>query len=105
MIMGIGITDETLTNKDSLYKFVVGFNHETQGKYSEEDRVYLDQFSLWDERNEKAKELIQERISDKGEIVILLKNKFAYMWGDYDSSIDWSLNGLSHVTRVSRFSL
>ena len=66
MIMGIGITDETLTNKDSLYKFVVGFNHETQGKYSEEDRVYLDQFSLWDERNEKAKELIQERISDKG---------------------------------------
>ena len=46
-------------------------------------------------RNEKAKELIQERISDKREIVILLKNKFAYMWGDYDSSIDWSLNGLS----------
>ena len=95
MIMGIGITDETLANKDSLYKFVVGFNHETQGKYSEEDRVYLDQFSLWDERNEKAKELIQERTSDKGAIVTLLKNKFAYMWGDYDSSIDWSLNGLS----------
>ena len=95
MIIGIGITDETLTNKDSLYKFVVGFNHETQGKYSEKDRVYLDQFSLWDERNEKAKELIEERTSDKGAIVTLLKNKFAYMWGDYDSSIDWSLNGLS----------
>ena len=94
IIMGIGITDETLTNKDSLYKFVVGFNQETQGKYSEKDRVYLDQFSLWD-RNEKAKELIQEKISDKGEIVTLLKNKFTYMWGGYDSSIDWSLYGLS----------
>ena len=95
MMMGIGITDETLKNKDSLYKFVVGFNHETEGKYSNEDREYLDQFSLWDERNEKAKELIQERISDKGEVLELWNNKFTYLWGDKDSSIHWSLNELS----------
>ena len=95
MMMGIGITDETLKNKDSLYKFVVGFNHETEGKYSNEDREYLDQFSLWDERNEKAKELIQERISDKGEVLELWNHKFTYLWGDKDSSIHWSLNDLS----------
>ena len=84
-----------LKNKDSLYKFVVGFNQETEGKYSKEDREYLDQFSLWDERNEKAKELIQERISDKGEVLKLWNNKFTYLWGDKDSSIHWSLNELS----------
>ena len=95
MIMGIGITDETLTNKDSLYKFVVGFNQETEGKYSSKDGAYLDQFSLWDERNEKAKELIQERISDKEAVLKLWENKFSYMWGDKDSSIHWSLNDLS----------
>ena len=103
MIMGIGITVETLANKDSLYKFVVGFNHETQGKYSEEGSSLFRSFSLWDERNEKAKELIQERTSDKGAIVTLLKNKFAYMWGDYDSSIDWSLNGLSPSSELVDF--
>ena len=95
MMIGIGITDETLKNKDSLYKFVVGFNQETGGKYSKEDREYLDQFSLWDERNEKAKELIQERITDKGEVLKLLNHKFTYLWGDKDSSIHWSLTGLS----------
>ena len=95
MIMGIGITDESLKNKDSLYKFVVGLNQETEGKYSNHDREYLDQFSLWDERNEKAKELIQERISDKGEVLKLWNHKFTYLWGDKDSSIHWSLNDLS----------
>ena len=51
----------------------------------------------------RLKELIREGISDKREIVTLLKNKFAYMWGDYDSSIDWSLNGLSPSSELVDF--
>ncbi|WP_273124321.1 ArnT family glycosyltransferase [Bacillus weihaiensis] len=95
-LIGIGITDETLSNKDSLWKFVLGLNLDTRGHYSSEDVEYLDQFSLWNERNEKAKELISERLEDKSKVAKLMNDKFIDMWGSKDSTVYWSLKGTQH---------
>lgn len=90
-LINIGIADKPLNNEDSLWKFVTGFNYETKGSYSAKDKDYLDQFALGDERNEKSKELIKERLSDKKKVALLIKHKIAYMWGGKDLSIHWSL--------------
>ncbi|MFE7060736.1 ArnT family glycosyltransferase [Sutcliffiella sp. NPDC057660] len=102
-ITGLGITDHSMANKDSLWKFVIGFNHETKGHYSPVDQKYLDQFSLWDERNEKAKELITERLADKEKVYELLVDKFTIMWGAKDSTVFWSLFGLDHTPEFALF--
>ncbi|MGM0876417.1 MAG: glycosyltransferase family 39 protein [Bacillota bacterium] len=102
-VIGLGITDQTLSNKDSLWKFVLGFNQESRGHYSSDDVEYLDQFSLWDERNEKAKELIKERLEDKQKVIVLFKDKFIDMWGSKDTTIYWSLRGIDHSAEFAKF--
>lgn len=86
-----GITEYPLSNRNPLWKFVLGFNHETEGQYSVEDAEYVARYSLGTERNEVEKKLIKERLEDKSEVAVLLGKKFNNMWGIRDESIFWSM--------------
>ncbi|MDZ5606565.1 glycosyltransferase family 39 protein [Bacillus pseudomycoides] len=87
-----GITQYPLSNRDSLWKFVLGFNHETRGSYSDTDAAHIMSFEIGEKREAEEKRIIKERLADKQEVLALFKNKFALMWGDIDASPYWSLN-------------
>ncbi len=72
-----------LTNNDSLWKFVLGFNHETAGGYSVADEVYLG--------NAAAElELIKSRIFVSiEELFDLFEAKIQRFWSG--TALDWSL--------------
>ncbi|GGD10387.1 ArnT family glycosyltransferase [Pontibacillus salipaludis] len=91
--IGAGITDYPLENRDPLWKFVVGLNHETTGTYSRKDARILSSLE-GDAKEEKQKEMIEQRLSDKKEVFILAKDKFKLMWGDLDAAVNWSLYGI-----------
>jgi 4-amino-4-deoxy-L-arabinose transferase-like glycosyltransferase len=86
-----GITEYPLSNRNPLWKFVLGFNHETGGQYSVDDAEYVARYPLGTERNGVEKELIKERLEDKSEVAALLWKKFNNMWGIRDESIFWSM--------------
>ena len=52
--INVGITQYELSNRDPLWKFVCGFNHDTKGTYSEEDSNYLGQFGGIGKEKEKG---------------------------------------------------
>ncbi|MFP3843355.1 ArnT family glycosyltransferase [Priestia filamentosa] len=95
-----GITEYPLSNCNPLWKFVLGFNHETEGQYSVEDAEYVARYSLGTERNEVEKELIKERLEDKSEVAVLLWKKFNNMWGIRDESIFWSMGHQKESAQV-----
>ncbi len=79
-----GISPNGLTNNDPLWKFVLGFNHETGGSYADADLPYLN--------NEAAAiELIKSRVFvplDK--LKDLFEHKIKTFW--YGSSVGWSFD-------------
>ncbi|KGP91479.1 membrane protein [Pontibacillus chungwhensis BH030062] len=92
--MASGVTDYPLGNRDPLWKFVLGLNHETDGTYSGSDVEILAPLD-GEEREQKQRELIEERLSDPGEVLVLMKDKFQIMWGEeHDSSFFWGLTGI-----------
>ncbi|WP_247739304.1 hypothetical protein [Bacillus sp. 165] len=93
--MAAGITSYPLSNREPYWKFVLGFNHGTVGQYSNEDAKYVSQFPIGNERDEREKQLVKERITDKKKLAVLFKNKFKIMWGSNDASISWSLGTLN----------
>ncbi|ADY24640.1 glycosyltransferase family 39 protein [Bacillus paranthracis] len=86
-----GITQYPLSNRDPLWKFTLGFNHETKGSYSGADAEYIMSLKLGEERTAAQKKLIQERLSDPQKVLSLFGDKFVLMWADYDSAPLWSL--------------
>ncbi|MED2762422.1 glycosyltransferase family 39 protein [Bacillus thuringiensis] len=86
-----GITQYPLSNRDPLWKFVVGLNHETKGGYSHEDAGHIMSLEVGEERTLEEKKIIKERLADKDKVISLFEEKFALMWGDTDSSPSWSL--------------
>ncbi|WP_258131696.1 glycosyltransferase family 39 protein [Bacillus cereus] len=86
-----GITQYPLSNRDPLWKFVVGLNHETKGGYSHEDAGHIMSLEIGEERTLEEKKIIKERLADKDKVISLFEEKFALMWGDTDSSPSWSL--------------
>lgn len=91
-----GITQYPLSNRDPLWKFVLGFNHETNGGYSDEDASYVSQFEVGEERKKAEIELIKDRLADKEAVLNLFLEKFKLMWADVDSAPLWSLSGIGH---------
>ena len=55
LVQKTGINDEGLKNNNPMWKFVLGFNHESCGYYTEDDEKYLMD-------KEKEVELVRERI-------------------------------------------
>ncbi|MCC2327489.1 ArnT family glycosyltransferase [Bacillus wiedmannii] len=92
-----GITQYPLSNRDPLWKFTVGLNHETRGGYSSADVEYVMSFELGKEREAVEKKLIQERLADPQKVLSLFSDKFTIMWADYDSAPVWSLATLSNT--------
>nr|WP_028401309.1 glycosyltransferase family 39 protein [Ectobacillus panaciterrae] len=89
-----GVTQYPLSNRDPLWKFVLGFNHETNGQYSAKDEAYIAQFPIGEQRMEAERQLIQERLSDTGKTAALFKEKFKIMWGANDAAVYWSLGAI-----------
>ncbi len=94
-----GVTEYKLTNRDPLWKFVTGLNYESNGQYSKKDMDFLSNYPIGSsERTDQQMKLIEQRISDKGHLFKLFTNKFSRMWGDLDSSTNWSLGQLNKNT-------
>lgn len=87
-----GITQYPLSNRDPLWKFVLGLNYETKGTYSDADASHIMSFEIGDAREAEEKRIIQERLTDKEQVLSLFSEKFARMWGDIDAAPQWSLN-------------
>ncbi|NGP58684.1 hypothetical protein FLT15_09980 [Paenibacillus thiaminolyticus] len=92
LILG-GITDHTLSNRDPLWKVVLGLNADSNGGYSNADAELIQSLPI-DERKAVEISLIKERISDKRVLSDLFIRKFYYMWGELDSAAFWSLGDL-----------
>lgn len=78
-----GLSPNGLTNNAPLWKFVLGFNHETNGMYTDNDGAYLlDQTA--------ALQIVKERVFVSAEELFdLFKNKVVVFWGG--QGIEWSL--------------
>lgn len=97
LVIDMGITRYPLaTNREPYWKFAIGLNHQTAGGYSQEDKDFVLQFPIGEERNRAEKELIKERIKDKKKIFILFKNKFERMWGESAKSTYFAFYGTDY---------
>lgn len=86
--INVGITQYELSNRDPLWKFVCGFNHDTKGTYSEEDSNYLGQFGGIGKERERAEiNLIKERLSQPKKLTLTLAYKYTVMWALNDTSL------------------
>ena len=89
LIVFAGINEKGLFyNPIPSYKFFVGFNHQTKGRYSVEDAALLGNI---DNFEKIAKEKIKERTADKSKLAGLLLDKIQIFWGDSDASFFWAL--------------
>lgn len=82
----INISKNGLTNKDPLWKFVLGTNYESQGMYTDSDLIYL-------EDEEKELEVIKNRtIENPTQFLKLLVKKSKIFW--INNNLYWSNNYL-----------
>jgi len=90
----IGLNDNGLKNTFPLYKFVIGLNPETNGTYSQEDADKLTSIRDPQIRDEKAMEIIKERLADHKNLGILIIKKQIVMWAGMDISTEWGFSYL-----------
>ncbi|KQO01294.1 hypothetical protein ASF12_15785 [Paenibacillus sp. Leaf72] len=84
-----------LSNREPYWKFVVGLNAETDGRWSLEDGKYVLQFKLGEERDAAELALIKERLADPAAVASLFARKLAIFWGEEDSAVMWSLKDMN----------
>ncbi|HIS38481.1 MAG TPA: hypothetical protein IAB45_03115 [Candidatus Onthousia faecavium] len=91
--MKTDISPNGLKNMNPTWKFVLGFNYETSGMYSSSDaKIYaIDQ--------DKAKEIVKERLSEWEKIPVLFLKKIKILW--FNSDLSWSLGYLENKTLVN----
>jgi 4-amino-4-deoxy-L-arabinose transferase-like glycosyltransferase len=95
-LIAAGVTQYQLSNRDPYWKFVLGFNHETSGRFSVPDYNLVNQYEVGEERFALEKELIRERLESPTKLLQLVEAKFKFMWGTYDESPYWGLEGYEH---------
>jgi len=93
-VKAAGINENGLKNMFPSYKLVVGLNHETSGQYSGNDVTALMSVADMEKRNEKAFEMIRERLTHPKRLIRLLFSKQKIMWGDFDQSFTWGFGYL-----------
>lgn len=81
------ISSNGLKNMNSTWKFVLGFNYDTNGMYSEDDAI------LYANDKEKAKDIVIERVKDYKKIPMLFIKKSKILW--FNSDLSWSLGYIS----------
>lgn len=103
-----GIYEGRLTNNNPKWKFVLGLNKDTTGSYSPQIAERVSAAKTSEERDLIQNQIIKENISNKAELLILFKNKFLSMWGDYDTIMWWSLHdirldkSLNQITSITQ---
>lgn len=102
LFIATGVTQYPLSNRDPLWKFVLGFNHKTNGQYSNEDYLYTRQFPTGKTRDNAETHLIKERIANKLQLLSLFKNKLEIMWAGNDSSFYWSLGHVNKSQMIEK---
>ena len=105
MIKVSGVNPNGLANGDPLWKFVLGFNYETKGGYSDTDGDFIAerQEKLGGDRKKAELSIIKERLESKQQLSDLLLSKIdTFWWGQ--SGIDWTFQGFSwpKVQEVSK---
>ena len=90
-----GITETPLANNDPYWKFVVGLNYDSKGRWNLADDKYVGQFEMGQERNAAELSLIQERLSNKSKLLELFMDKFKIFWGVADASQYWAFIDLN----------
>ncbi len=79
-----GLSPQGLSNNDPLWKFVLGFNHESGGRYATADEPFLGNRAM-------ELELIRQRILvPLPKLLKLMKAKIVCFWGEYPLS--WTFN-------------
>jgi 4-amino-4-deoxy-L-arabinose transferase-like glycosyltransferase len=92
-----GVTEHPLSNRAPYWKFLLGFNHESKGRYSNDDAVFMGPYPLGEERDQVEKALVKERLADKKKVAQLFYDKSEIMWGERDSSVVWSMSKIYRV--------
>ena len=105
LLISTDVTQYPLSNRDPMWKFVLGFNHDTNGQYSNEDASYVGQFAIGDERKAAEMELIKERISNPKNLWELFKKKLQIMWGDNDASLQWSIGHFYETNIITNLNI
>lgn len=88
LVVMTNINPSGLSNKDPLWKFVLGFNHDTCGVYTDADTIYLGD-------KEKELEIIKDRLSNPYSLVTLTICKTKTQWLLDDMS--WDNNTLDKI--------
>ena len=82
-----GVSPSGLNNNNSMWKFVIGFNYETSGMYSNSDaEIYSSDVEL-------AREEVINRISQFEKIPLHFLKKVKILW--FNSDLDWSIASLN----------
>lgn len=89
------INENGLKNSFPLYKFAMGLNDRSTGRYSWEYADKLLTVRDPEIRNERALEIIKEELSHPVKFAGLVLRKQYVMWADMDDSIFWGFNYLS----------
>lgn len=72
-----------LKNMNPAWKFVLGFNYETNGMYSDSDA------SMYADSKEKSRDIAIERLQEYEHLPLLFLKKTKILW--FNSDLDWSL--------------
>ena len=94
-----GINENGLRNNYPLWKFVVGLNQDTTGRYSNEDVRQIYAIPNEWERDRVSENVIRERLSDPVKIAVLMVNKSTIMWVQ-DDTLSWGFGYLKGGTIV-----
>jgi hypothetical protein len=101
-IINTGISDYPLSNRDPLWKFVVGLNHDNKGLYNTKDFAYVSRFPLGSERKREELKLIRERTDKRRQLLSLMQLKMKIFFSDFDHSL---VNYVAPGTSLTPFKL
>ncbi|WPM80663.1 glycosyltransferase family 39 protein [Brucella pseudintermedia] len=85
-----GVYEGRLANNNPKWKFVLGLNAETKGYYSTTLAKRVADAHNIDERDLIQNEIITSHLSNKSELIKLMKDKFILMWTESDELLWWS---------------
>ncbi|MCL2004250.1 MAG: glycosyltransferase family 39 protein [Oscillospiraceae bacterium] len=85
-----GLNPHGLSNRLPQWKFVTGLNYESNGHWNTQDSTDIFSLPTHGEREDRAKELLAERLSaGPGKILSLFRQKTRAMWISYDAP-EWA---------------
>ena len=86
-----------LKNMNPTWKFVLGFNYETNGMYSDIDA------SMYANSKDKSRDIVIERLQEYEHLPLLFLKKTKILW--FNSDLDWSLGYIHDSLGYKVFSI